>query len=78
MRIPQGCFVDKKEVVYAFDFLRHEHILPLAVVRGLYSQLESLKSLMGSRIQPFSISMSIEDLQRRAREDAEARVVLFR
>jgi hypothetical protein len=73
---PQGVFVDSREVEIAFDFRREQKMqkkLYLALLRGLHSKLESLHALIGSRIQPFTISMSIEDLERRARENAGAR-----
>ena len=73
MRFAQGVFVDKREVVFAFDFKRDQTMLHLALLRGLHKKLQSMQALIASRIQPFSISMSINDLERRARENAEAR-----
>ena len=69
----KGLVVDNREVVIALDF-RREQMLHLAMLRSMHSKLQMLQALMGSRIQPFSISMAIEDLERNRRENAGIRI----
>ena len=65
--------VEKREVVVVYDFRRMQ-MLQMAMLRDMHSKLCELQALMGFRMQPFSISMSVHDLERNRRENAGIRI----